>query len=42
MFKNHLARVEGLREKGNYRVVQPIDKQDVKLITNYVKEVKGD
>ncbi len=42
MFKKHLARVEGLREKGNYRAVQPIDKQDVKLITNYVKEVKGD
>ena len=29
-------------EKGNYRVVQAIDLQDVKLITNYVKETKND
>jgi hypothetical protein len=42
MFMKHLAKVEGLSEKGNYRVIQAIDKQDVKLITNFVKEVKGD
>lgn len=42
MFKKHLGKVSGLREKGNYRVVQAIDKQDVKLVTNFVKEEKGD
>ena len=29
-------------EKGNFRVVQSIDLQDVKLITNYFKETKND
>ena len=42
MFKQHLSKVPLLRERGNYRVVQPIDTQDPKLITNWNKDIKSD
>ena len=42
MFKSQLDRVHNLEEKGNFRMTQPIDVQDPKLITNWTKDIKSD
>lgn len=41
-FRKHLNKTKGLMQSGNWRAVQPIETQDVKLITNFVKEIKSD
>jgi hypothetical protein len=42
MFKKYLSKTHNLEDKGNFRVVQPIDTQDPKLITNWSKETEVD
>jgi hypothetical protein len=42
MFKKYLSKTHNLEDKGNFRVVQPIDTQDPKLITNWNKETEVD
>lgn len=38
LYKQHLAQAPDVKARGNYRVIQSIDTQDPKLITNWNKD----